>query len=806
MRWLTLRLNPGFAVAAVLLLALGIGGATVIFSVTDAILLRRLQALRPAELARVVEIIPGRPPAAYLDWDEFEEFQARSRSFAAVFAHAVRGLELDEGSAARQIRAGFVTPGAFDVLGVHAALGHIPARGDEVLLSYLFWQTRFHGEPGAVGRTLKLNRQVFTIAGVLPRGFNGITIESGPSIHLLRTAAPILFPGRDRSECCQWEVAGRLRPGISPVVAESETAAAMHAALIAAYARTQTVSDESRRVIENQQFRLLSLERGVSMLRDRFGSGLGVLFGGALLLLLLACANIAGMMVARAASREREMGVRAALGATRGRLIRHWLAESSLLAILGGAAGLALAASALPVIANRMPPLRDLATTLIPIHPDIRLDWRAFGFAFLLCAIAALLAGIAPAWHAARASLVDSLKSTASDPRRARLRAILTVAQVAICTVVLSNAALLLATLHALRSAPPGFDRDHVVTFTVETSHPGDLAVRAEREARAVPGVQSAALAARSLMRGSGWKAAVGLPGTRTRRDLNSSTNAVSPEYFDTMGIRILQGRSFQPGDGAKSLKPRPAIVNQAFVQRFFPDTNPVGRRFGIGMDRLITPDLEIVGVASDARYRSLREPFQPISYTCFCDASALEASGFQLEVRTVAKPETVISSVESLIRRLDPSVRLQEVRTMAQDVDDSLWAERTLAAIGSAFAIIAILVASVGLYGLISYTLAQRRREVGIRMALGAAGRHIARATLLRVAALAAVGAAAGTATALWTGARLSSILWEIAPAELHVHIAAWTVILIIALAAAAVPTWRASRIDPARALRDGG
>src|SRR5215831_13277313 len=799
MAWRSLRLNPGFAFAAVLLLALGIGGATAIFSVTDAILLRRLDAVRPDELARVVEIIPGRPPGAWLDWDEFEEFQARSRSFAAVFAHA-HDLVVDDG--ARRIRAGVVSPGYFDVLGVRAAIGHVPTRGDEVLLSYPYWQTRFHGEPAIAGRVLRLNHLPFTIAGVLPRGFNGIAIESGPPVHLLRSAAPILFPGRDRRECCQWEVAGRLRPSVSPAMAEAETADAMHAALIAARARREPVSDESRRFIENQQWRVLSLEQGTSMLRDRFGGGLGIIFGGALLLLLLACANIAGMMVARAAAREREMAVRAALGATRGRLIRHWLAESSLLAMLGGAAGLVLAAAVLPVIAGHMPPLRDLAALRVSLNPDIRLDWRVFGFAFAVCALAALIAGMAPAWHATRASLVESLKSTPSDRKRARLRAVLTIAQVAICTVVLANATLLLVTLHALRNAPSGFDRDHVVTFSVSTSQ-GDLALRAEREARTAPGVQSAALAARSLMRGSGLKTGVGLPGTRTSRDLNSSTNAVSPEYFETMGIRILQGRGFQPGD-AGDRKPRPAIVNQAFVQRFLPGENPIGRRYGIGMDRLITPDLEIVGVVSDARYRSLREPFQPISYACFCDAAAVGPNGFQLEVLAAARPETVISSIESLIRRLDPSVQLEEVRTLAQDVDDSLWAERTLAEVGSGFAVAAMLVASVGLYGLISYTLAQRRREVGIRMALGAAAHHIALATLLRVAGLAAVGAAAGTAIALWTGNLLSTVLWEVAPADPRVHLAAWTVILTVALAAAALPTWRISRVNPAQTLRD--
>ena len=508
MSWRALRRTPGFTLAAVLLLAIGIGGTAVVYSVTDAVLLRRLAVPRPGELARVVEIIPGRPPAAYLDWDAFEEWQARTRSFAAVFAEADLDLSLEEGSVTRMVRSGIVSPDYFAVLGVRPALGHLPARDDELLLSHHFWRREFHSDPAAIGRVLRVNRHAFTIAGVMPHDFNGISIESGPDLHLPFGAVRLLFLKGDPRTCCGWEVGGRLRPGLTPASAGGESADSMHAALIAAAARAKPISDEAKGYIQRQKFQVLSLEYGVSRLRDRFGSGLLALFAGAILLLLLACANIAGMMVARAAAREREMALRAALGATRARLVRLWLAESGLLAALGGAAGLVLAACALPAVAGMMPPLRDLATNLVPVALDLRLNWRVFAFAFALCALAALLAGMAPAWHAERAALIDSLKATTGDPRRARLRSALTVVQVALCTVVLANSTLLVATLRALRAAPAGFDRDHLVTFSVDTQAPGDLALRLEREARALPGVSSAALASRSLMRGSGSRPA----------------------------------------------------------------------------------------------------------------------------------------------------------------------------------------------------------------------------------------------------------------------------------------------------------
>ena len=293
-------------------------------------------------------------------------------------------------------------------------------------------------------------------------------------------------------------------------------------------------------------------------MRTRFGTGLLALFGGAALLLLLACVNIAGLLLARAAGREREMAVRAALGATRGRLMRHWLAESALLAAAGGLVGLLLAKVGLTLATGALPAMRDLGTWLVPVSLDVTLDGRAFVFTLAVCSAAALLAGLAPAWHAARANLNDSLKSSSPDPRRARLRTVLTVAQVAIGTLVLAVSSLLVVTLHRLANAPAGFDRDHVVTFTMDTEFARytpeqnrALALRLEREARAIPGVAQAGMASRSLMRGSGFKTAVALPGTRSGHELNASTNKVSPAWFEAMGMTILAGRGLAESDGA---------------------------------------------------------------------------------------------------------------------------------------------------------------------------------------------------------------------------------------------------------------
>jgi predicted permease len=811
-----LRKTPGFALAAIALLAVGIGGTAVVFSLADALLFRPLALPRPAEIVRMVSVLPGRPAISYFPYAYFEEWRARTRTLSATFAEADVDASLMEGAGSRLVRVGIVSADYFSALGAAPALGRLPGSGDEwaaggelrAVLSYQFWQTRFHGEPGALGQVLRLNGQPFVVAGVLPRGVNGTAVEGGPAIRVPLIAGKYLGRGDDPKGWGDWEIAGRLHRGVTLRQAEEESVSALRAAIMAVESRTGPLTEGGRTEIERDDYRLESIERGVSALRTRFGTGLRALFGGVALLLLLACANIAGLLLARAAGREREMAVRAALGATRARLVRHWLAESALLAAAGGLAGLLLAQVCLPVVNGALPVVRDVGNLLLPVSLDAALDWRVFAFTLAVCTAAALLAGLAPAWHAWRANLNDSLKSIAPDPRRARLRMLLTVAQVAIGTLVLAVSALLVTTLHRLASAPAGFDRDHVITFTMDTGFARytaeqnrDLALRLEREARAIPGVAQASTASRSLMRGSGFKTAVALPGMRSGHELNASTNKVSPAWFETMGITILAGRGLAETDGAQRT-PAPVMVNQSFVRRFFPQGEPLGRQFGVGRDQMATAAFEIVGVVSDSRYRSFREPFQPTLFSCFCGTRTGD-SVFQLEVRSAGPPERVIAPVESMMRKIDPRLPFREVRTLRRDVDDSLWAERTLAAVGSGLSLLAAVIACVGLYGLLAYTLAQRRGEIGIRMALGARPADIGRATLLRVAAILISGAAIGIAAAVSAARLMESMLFEAGPTDWAAHGAAVAVMLASGLAAAALPAWRASHVDPWEALR---
>jgi len=816
----TLRARPGFALAAVSLLAIAIGGATVVFSVVDSVLIRRLAVARPAELARLVSVIPGRPPISQYGFPEYEAWRGRTTSFSAAFAESEMDISFSDGTATQPVLAGVVTGNYFSVLNVRPELGRLLTPQDEwatlgqlpAILSYDFWRTRFQSDRRALGHVLHLNGQPFVIVGVLPRNFNGISIDTGPQIRLPFIAAQFLTSDHDPKTCCAWSVAGRLRPGIPLRQAEAETVSAMRGAMLDVLARKAPLTDAGRREVAQEDIRLEPIERGVSMLRTRFAGGLEALFGGAVLLLVLACANIAGLLLARAAAREQETAVRAALGATRTQLVRLCLVEAAVLSVLGGAFALVLARACLPLVAGAMPPLRDLATQKLPVALDLRLDWRGFAFTLLLCSAATILAGMSPAWHASRISLLESLKNVMPDPRRARLRTVMAGAQVAICTVVLANSALLVESLRQLEAAPIGFDRDHVVTFTVDPKLAGYAPEKANadvlrlvREVRSLPGVAAASLAARGLMRGSGLKNSVGLPGTRNLERLNASLNMVAPEYFDTMGMRIVAGRGLQESDAGER-KPAKVVVNEAFVRRFFPRQNPIGAHYGMGFNTVIQPDFEIVGVVSDARYRSVREDFTPTTFQCLLGNQTGVKAFFDLghlQVRTYGPPGAIVAPVEALMRRIDPNLPFREIHTLREEVRDSMWAERTLAAIGTAFSAVAALVACIGLYGLLSFTLAQRRREIGIRMALGAGPAEVARITVLRALALVAFGAAAGLALAMATGRLLTSLLYGVSPAAPAANTAAVALVVLTGLLAALLPAIRAARVDPAVTLR---
>jgi predicted permease len=547
---------------------------------------------------------------------------------------------------------------------------------------------------------------------------------------------------------------------------------------------------------------------GVSNLRGQFLPGLNMLMGGVALLLLMTCANVAGLLLARSTLRTREISIRRALGASASRIVRQLLTEGLLLALLGGALGIVLSRAALPFLIQGLPTVRDRAAVLQPLAVHIDIDGRVLPFALLLTLSTVLLFALSQALQSARSELARNLGSR-STTARLLTRNLIVITQVSICVVILIGAVLLVQTLERMRAMDPGFDRDRIVTFTIDPGVKGYSAEKGRAFSKSLlertgqlPGVSAVGVASRGLMRGTGVKATFGPAGAPIQPDdfLNTSLNAVMPGYFDSMGMRILAGRDFnwfdRPQDGTAK-----AIVNQTFASRFFPGRNPIGERIGMaGAGNVARSGSEIIGVVSDAKYRSIREPIPPTVYVPAVDGFD---SVFVLNVRTNQRPETMILPVRNVLRALDAELPFIEVQTLRGEVEASLWQERLLAALSTIFGGIAVLVVSLGLYGALDYAVKSRTREIGVRVAVGAEPMRIigllGREVLLLIFCGSVLGLGLYAAAAHW----IRRAVYEVPAWDPILIAAVIAVIAAVAATAVAPAIRRAVRIDPAMALR---
>jgi predicted permease len=804
----TLAKNPGFAAAAASLLALGIGATTVIFSAFNAVLLKPLPVRHPEELVRMVKATPQLGARTDFVPEVYDALREHSVTLAAVFGDLDWLAVMNDPTPAEQIRVGIVTPEFFSTLGGQALIGRALAPDDErgtagtppAVLSYAFWQRRFHSDPHALEQMFTLHGSRFAIVGIMPREFNGITTDTSPDVWVPRRTLPLLaLRTSTRPASTALELAARLKPGVTLAQAQAECQSIWRAVMEAWYGKQPDRLAAGGLKIELSRPLLLEpLEHGVSILRDRFALALKLLIGCVGLLLLMVCSNVAGLLLARTAARREEIAIRLAIGATRGRLVRQSLTESALLVALGSAGGWLLAWIATPLLLRALPPVRDVATTQLRISLDMAPDWRVVLVAAAITLGTALLCGLAPALGAARTSLDAILRGTCSRSGW-RGRRVLVMAQAALCTLLLAGAALLVRTFDQLSSLNPGFDRDHVVTFTVDPGLNGynDQQARTLRLAlmervRQLPGVASVATASRPLMRGSGFKTTVAPEGQAlTPGDsLNTSTNGISPEYFETLGIPIMAGRALAETD--RDAKPPRVVVNQSFARRFFPGVDAVGKRFGP------FAIAEIVGISGDAKYRSLREPMTPTYYSLSVNSS------FVLHVRTRMRPEGIEQPVRKALAALDPALPFVEVHTMAEEVESSASPERLTAGVASSFGLMAALLAAVGIYGLMAYVVAQRKREIGIRMALGARPLEISRMIGGQALWMSAAGTVIGIAAAIPAARWIRSLLYSVPPSDPQSLSAAVAVVLLVTVAAALVPASRAAHVEPAVALRD--
>jgi predicted permease len=825
----TLRKSPGFAAAALLCLALGIGANTAVFSLLDAALLRALPVNDPQRLALIQSASEGEAIDAF-SYPQYTYLREHARTMD-VIAYGSIALNLSSGAWAVAPAGKLVSDNYFRVLGVRPAVGRMLAAGDEnvAVIGHAFWESRFGGDPAIVGRAANLNGVAFTIVGVTPERFFGAEVGTAPDVYIPLIMFDRLQQGAPRLPMINsfWlSLMARLHTGVTLQRASAE-AEVLYQEAASGSTRDLPADHPLVQYFRRMQVSLAAGDKGVGDVRAQFGKPLTVLMAVVALVLSIACANLAGLLLARATARQREIAVRLALGAGRGRLVRQLLTESMALALAGGALGLLVAswsAAALVKFLDR--------TTL-----DVALDLRAIAFAFGASVVTGLLFGAAPALKAARQSVGASLKGGPARGSRGRvfeLRYLLVSGQVALSLTLVVGAGLFLRTLANLKDIDTGFHADRVL---IASFNPG-LSRYSEQRARdfyaglmervaALPGVETVSMADQPLLAGAMYEGVVveGETGAETGGKTAGATTAgattagattagatgatgsvaaikaVTPRFFETMGIPLRLGRDFSSQDlpGA----PKVAIVNERFVRQFFGGRNPIGKHVGVGGK---TADLEVAGVIGDTKYRNLRGAPPATVYLPIDQLDLKGRPGSMprtLHVRTSADLESMATLIEQQARALDRNLPITTVSAFAKIIDAQLVRERLIATLSGFFGAVAMLLACFGLYGVMAYSVQRRTGEIGIRIALGAAGGTVTRMVMRDSLAMVLAGVAAGVPMALWLSKLVKSLLFGVEPGDASVLAAATLLLVAVAALAAYLPARRAARIEPTVALR---
>jgi predicted permease len=816
----TVLRSRSFTATTVLSLALGIGATTAIYSLVDQVILHPLPVREPERLVLVDwkgdQVANGFGSRNLMSYPICRDLQLQDQIFEGVLCRAATTVTLSMGGEHKPVAAEIVSGTYFSVLGVQPALGRLLAANDDetpgasavVVLTYDFWRTQLAGASDIVGRKVLINQHPMTVVGVAAPTFHGIDVGEVPSVWIPASMSAQAIPGFNGllNRRNRWmQVLGRLRPGVTLAQAQAGLQPWFKAMLVEDMHRPEfpNVTPERRDAFLASTVELTPAPQGHSSLRRRLSQPLWVLFVATGILLGLACLNVAGLFLARGTAREREISTRLALGASRGRIGRQLLADSVLFALAGGALGVALAPATMDMLIAFLP--IDTATTALRSSVDLRL----MGFAFVVSVAAGVLSGFAPAVHAGRKSLVLSLRERGSTGGGVRLRKAIVAAQIALSLVLVVGAVLFARTLTTLLAKGPGFDTSSLVSFGVDPRRSGyspsdasRLTRRIQDDVQASASTQASAAARFPLLTGGSWNNPMTIQGDRriaTNRDVN--LNAITPGFFATLGIRVVAGRDFDERDSRPPAKAgaRVAIVNESFVNRYLAGQNPLGVLICQGAGPDAKPTIEIVGVVADFSYRGLREESEQAYFPLVEGSDA--AGTFYVKVR--GTPEQAAQSIRSIVHSADSTLPLTYLRTMDEQVDRSLNTERILATLSAGFGGLALMLSLVGLYGVMSFVVTQRTREIGIRMALGAGGS----AAVWLVLRDAIVMIAAGTAVALpcvgILGRLVESQLFGVTASD-PVTITGTTLLLAAAaLAAALIPAYRAATVNPTDALR---
>lgn len=827
-----LRGNPLFAIVVIVLLATGIGANTVIFSFVNSLLLKPLPVRNPGNLFLLEKNYPKqvRPDTAFA-YRQVEEVAQRKDLFSEVVAEQTLGeasvLPFGEAGGVRLVMAQVVSPNYFLRLGVSAMVGRTLSESDAtasanipVVLSYQFWESQF-GKRDVLGRTIRLRHYPFVIVGVLPRDFHSLDVERAPDVRLPISAIRVLTghavedPAGDPP--ASFQILARLAPGVSAAHAASALLTQMQAsddwlARQANFGRPQPLSAGALTALleRAREYRLAwrPVGRGISQLRDQFSRALQLLMSAVVLLLFAVCANVTGLLLSKSEERRREIAVRLSIGASRWRILRQLLSENLLLALPGAFLGLAFTYALTPLMVRLLPAARAIDQYVSPRILTVTPDARVLLFAATVSIITIFAFGMAPALQARKVDLNAELKGGGRGSARGVPGAAPIALQVALSVLLLATATLMLRTYWDLEHLNPGFDRAHIAAFTLDPRDAGYSDTQAgvffrelKQRVAAISGIRAVAYADRGVMRGAGIKMTVTPQGVMLPRStfLNTSLNRVSTSYFETMGTPLLAGRNLQEGD--RNAKRERIVVNRALAELLFGHRNPLGRLLVDAVDGTKPPFAIIVGMTETAKYRSMREADPPTFYSLIDENQKWARVMY---VRTYGDPARMIGAVREAIRGLDAAMPIMEVTTLEQEVQNSLWQERLVGLLSLFFGVVAALLAGIGLYGALAYSVARRTRELGIRIAVGAQMRHIIRAVCWQITWSVAFGLAAGVIASVLLLRLTQHLLYGVKPLDPLSFFSGAGGVLLCAILAAAVPTWRAMNLDASRALRE--
>lgn len=810
-----MRKNPAFSLVVIATLALGIGANAAMFALTDRVLLEKLPVSNPDQLEVLFTQAPfEKEPISSFSYPVYQDLRDRNQVLSGLIARGGVSLNVSYGDQTERASGELVSGNYFEVLGVRPWAGRLLTQEDDrtpgahpvAVISYGFWERRFGKDPSIIGKTILVNEHSLTLLGVTPPNFYGVYLSSAPDVWIPLMMTPVfnpLPPTRLASRTHQWlTVMGRRKDSVSEPEAKASLGLLYH------QIREHDAAQLGDKIAAKDRDKFISRQlvvqpggQGFQTLQQEMRTSLWMLFGATCFVLLILCANLTNLMMARATVRAPEIAVRLALGAGRLRLLRQWLTEGLLLSLIGGLSGIFVAIW-----------IRAGLLAFLPGQTRGNLNapfgWRFAGFVILMSIVVGLLFSLAPALHVARAKSTPSLqlesRSFTSAGGLLSLRSGLVLLQVALSLPLLIGAVLLLKSLQNLRGVDTGFARDHVLLASLNPSLNGypaeksrsffnDLLIRT----RGLPGVRAASLATDSPLSG-GWDVlGFSVEGYTPREDekMEGDATFVSADYFKTLDIPLIAGREFTGQDTVDS--PKVIIINEKMAQYFFGNTSPIGKRMGVNS----VPDSTIVGVVKDAKYISLRQPMRRHFYIPIMQQP--NVLDLTLQVRTSGDAGALAGPVRHEVREMDPHLPLYNIKTLTAEIDQSLIQERLVTWLATSFGVLATLLVVIGLYGVVSFSVVRRTREIGIRLALGAQRRHVFLMVMKHGIVLVLGGAVVGTLISLGLSRFIQGLLFGISPTNALTFVGAGIGLVLVALLACYLPARRATRVDPLEALR---